>query len=63
MVILKFNYFSSDVKSMPLGFFMIDVFDLSFKASSLKLTDEEVALFNALLVINPSKIILFNYVV
>jgi hypothetical protein len=40
---------------MPLGFFMIDVFELCLKTSSLKLTDDEVALFNALLISNPSK--------
>ena len=40
---------------MPLGFFMIDAFEISLKANSLKLTDDEIALFNALLIVNPSK--------
>ena len=40
---------------MPLGFFMSEVFDLGIQVSPLKLTDSEIALFNAILIMNPGK--------
>ena len=35
---------------------MIDIFELGLKTSPLKLTDEDISLLNALLIINPSKL-------
>jgi hypothetical protein len=43
------------VKTMPLGFFMSEVFELGIQVSPLKLTDSEIALFNAILIMNPGK--------
>lgn len=44
---------ASTIRTMPLGFFMSEVFDLGIQASPLKLTDSEIALFNAVLIMNP----------
>ena len=46
---------SVTIKTMPLGFFMSEVFDLGIQVSPLKLSDAEIALFNALLVMNPDR--------
>lgn len=46
---------SSSIKTMPLGFFMNEVFELGIQVSPLKLTDAEIALFNAVLVMNPDR--------
>jgi len=35
------------------GVFMLEIFDLAMKASQLRWTDSNIALFNALLFINP----------
>lgn len=43
------------IKTMPLGFFMSEVFELGIQVSPLKLSDAEIALFNALLVMNPDR--------
>ncbi len=43
------------IKSMPLGFFMNEVFELGIQVSPMKLTDAEIALFNAVLVMNPDR--------
>ena len=43
------------VRLMPLGFFMIDVFELAVRASALKLTDAEIGLLNAVLIMNPNR--------
>ena len=40
---------------VPLGFFMSDVFELGLQVSQLKLTDAEIALYNAILIMNPGK--------
>jgi len=45
----------SSIKSMPLGFFMNEVFELGIQVSPMKLTDAEIALFNAVLVMNPDR--------
>lgn len=36
-----------------LGVIMLEIFDLGMKASHLRLTDSDIALFNALLLMNP----------
>lgn len=36
-----------------LGVIMIEIFDLGMKASHLRWTDSDIALFNALLLMNP----------
>lgn len=46
---------STTIKTMPLGFFMSEVFELGIQVSPLKLSDAEIALFNALLVMNPDR--------
>ncbi len=46
---------STTIKTMPLGFFMAEVFELGIQVSPLKLSDAEIALFNALLVMNPDR--------
>jgi hypothetical protein len=46
---------ATTVKTMPLGFFMAEVFDLGIQVSPLRLSDAEIALFNALLVMNPDR--------
>ena len=51
---------SNTIKSVPLGFFMSEVFELGIQVSPLKLSDAEIALFNALLFMNPGK---FNILV
>ena len=40
---------------VPLGFFMSDVFELGLQVSQLKLTDAEIALYNAILIMNPGE--------
>ena len=44
---------SNTIKSIPLGFFMSEVFDLALQMAQLKLSDAENSLFNALLIMNP----------
>ena len=46
---------SVTIKTMPLGFFMSEVFDLGIQVSPLRLSDAEIALFNAVLVMNPDR--------
>ena len=46
---------------MPLGFFMSEVFELGIQVSPMKLTDSELALFNAILIMNPGKHYLNEY--
>lgn len=43
------------IKRIPFGFFMSEIFDLSIQVSSLKLTDAEIALIDALLIMNPDR--------
>lgn len=38
-----------------MGSFMSEVYELGLQVSPLKLTDAEIALFNAVLVLNPGK--------
>ena len=40
---------------MPMGSFMSEVYELGLQVSPLKLTDAEIALFNAVLVLNPDR--------
>ncbi len=39
---------------MPIGFFLNDVYEL-FEKCNLRLTDEEIALLNAILILNPHR--------
>ncbi|CAF0936686.1 unnamed protein product [Didymodactylos carnosus] len=43
------------LKTMPLGSFMVEIFDLGIKASECRWTDGDIALFNALLLLNPER--------
>ena len=46
-----------------LGVIMLEIFDLGMKASQLRWTDSDIALFNALLLMNPgSKDLIFLFV-
>jgi hypothetical protein len=40
-----------------LGAMMLEIFDLGMKASHLRWTDSDIALFNALLLMNPGKFV------
>ena len=53
--IIFFNFNSNTLRMVPLGFFMSDVFELGLQVSQLKLTDAEIALYNAILIMNPGK--------
>ena len=49
-----------------LGVIMLEIFDLGMKASQLRWTDSDIALFNALLLMNPGSkdlIFLFFFIV
>jgi nuclear receptor subfamily 1 group D protein 2 len=47
---------ANTIKQMPMGFFMIDVFELAVQqVVQLKLMDAEIALFNAVLIMNPDR--------
>nr|ASL70532.1 nuclear receptor [Brachionus calyciflorus] len=43
------------ISKVPFGFFIMEIFDLGIEVSSLKLTDSEIALINALLIMNPDR--------
>ena len=44
------------IKTMKtLGSFMLEIFDVAMKASRFKWTDESIALFSAIILMNPSK--------
>lgn len=46
-------YSRNTIRSLPLGLFMSEVFELGIQASPLKLTDAEIAIYNAVLIMNP----------
>jgi hypothetical protein len=50
------------IRAMPLGFFMCEVFELALQVASLKLTDSENSLFNALLIMNPGTTCFWVYI-
>lgn len=52
---MEFLMDQNTIKETPLGFFMSDVFELALHASQLKLTDAELAIFGALLIMNPDR--------
>jgi hypothetical protein len=55
---MEFLMDSNTIKTMPLGFFMSEVFELGIQVSPLKLTDSEIALFNSILIMNPGNFII-----
>ena len=48
---------SDGMKHTPVGSFLSDVFELGMQASQLRLTDAEIALFDAVLLVNPGYLI------
>ncbi|CAF4041396.1 unnamed protein product, partial [Rotaria magnacalcarata] len=47
-------------KIKVLGVFMLEIFDLGMKASHIQWTDSDIALFNAVLLMNPERLDLCN---
>nr|ASL70500.1 nuclear receptor [Brachionus rotundiformis] len=45
----------SSLRQMPFGFFLNEIFELGCEASALRLTDAELALVDALLIMNPDR--------